>query len=391
MMPEIRAARPDEAEAVLQTLCAAFDLNIDAARPIFYADPCYDLSHKRVLALPDVGIVSCLTIVPAQFRIGGVAVPIAGVAGVATLPAFQSQGFAASLLSATLPALWDELGYPLSFLHPSSAPFYRRLGWETASSILPWSAVPSSLTHYAEADFVRPVTGEDWPVMATLHTELTHTGTGTCLRDSGRWALARMSVPGRETYVYDDGAGVAGYALWERRGMLEVLEMLGRTPSARRGLAGFLARQPEPVVHWSSSPVLLAAFGFSFVSKRPEPDIMLRPVSLEASLKALHAAHFGRVLAEKSASLTFCLTDALCPENTRPLRLIPAGVELGSASDHRWLRTDIQTLGPLLMGYSLPSDAQRRGLLTTDSPETLALTDRIFPLRSPYVAPLDQS
>ncbi len=391
MMPEIRAARPEEAEAVLETLCAAFDLNSAAARPIFYADPYYDLSHKRVLALPDVGIVSCLTIVPTLLRIGGAAVPVAGVAGVATRPAFQHQGFAGSLLAATLPALWDELGYPLSSLHPVSAPFYRRLGWETASSILSWSAVPSSLLQYAEADCVRPATSGDWPVMAALHTELTRTGTGTCLRDSRRWALVQMNVPGREIYVYEEMGGIAGYVLWERGETLEILEMLGQTPSARRGLAGFLARQPGPLVHWPSSPALLAAFGFSSVNKQPEPDIMLRPVSLEASLEALHSAHFGPVLGEKSHSLTFCVSDALCPENARPLRLTPIAVEVGSASDRHWLRTDIQTLGPLLMGYSLPSDAHRQGLLTTDSPETLALADQLFPLRSPYITPLDQS
>ena len=391
MMPEVRAARPDEAEAVLETLCAAFDLNAAAARPIFYADPYYDLSHKRVLALPDVGIVSCLTIVPTLLRIGGVAIPVAGVAGVATRPAFQRQGFAGSLLAATLPALWDELGYPLTSLHPISAPFYRRLGWETSSSTLPWSAAPSSLPQYAEADCVRPATSGDWPMMAALHTVLTCPDTGACLRDSRRWALIQTSVPNREIYVYEDAGGVAGYVLWERGETLEILEMLGQTPSARRGLAGFLARQPGRLVHWSSSPALLAAFGFSSVNKQPEPDIMLRPASLEASLEALHAAHFGPVLSERSASLTLSVSDALCPENARPLRLTPIAVEVGSANDRHWLRTDIQSLGPLLMGYSLPSDVHRQGRLTTDSPETLALADQLFPLRSPYVAPLDQS
>jgi predicted acetyltransferase len=235
------------------------------------------------------------------------------------------------------------------------------------------------------------VTSKDWPLLAALHTELTRPGTGTCLRDSRRWALVRMNVPGREMYAYEDEGGVAGYILWERGETLEVLEMLGQMPSARRGLAGFLARQPGPVVRWSSSPALLAAFGFSAANAHAEPDIMLRPVNLEALLKALHAAHFCPVLAEKSASLTLCAFDALCPENARPLRLTPMGIEMGSPRDPHWLRADIQSLGPLLMGYSLPSDAHRQGLLTTDSTETLALADLLFPLRSPYVAPLDQS
>ncbi len=169
---ETRAARLEEAEAVLETLCAAFGLNVDAARPIFYADPYYELSHKRIRVLPDGSppapilggqrganppnpapenwgggasdgfIVSCLTVVPATLRVGGVPVPAGGIAGVATRPDFQRRGHAAALLEATVPALWDELGYPLSLLHPISAPFYRRFGWEFASRAAQWAALP---------------------------------------------------------------------------------------------------------------------------------------------------------------------------------------------------------------------------------------------------------
>ena len=136
LAPVARAARPADAEAILETLCAAFDLNAEAAQPIFYADPYYDLSHKRVLVTPSAGLVSCLTVVPALLRVGGVPVPAGGIAGVATRPECRRRGHAAALLEATIPALWNELGYPLSLLHPLSAPFYRRFGWETASRTL---------------------------------------------------------------------------------------------------------------------------------------------------------------------------------------------------------------------------------------------------------------
>ena len=97
----VRAAQPEEAEAILEVLSLAFGLDRDAARPLFYADPYYDLLHKRVLCLPGAGVASCLTIVPTALRIGGVPVPAAGVAGVATRPAFQRRGYAGTLLAAT--------------------------------------------------------------------------------------------------------------------------------------------------------------------------------------------------------------------------------------------------------------------------------------------------
>ena len=389
--PEARAARPEEAEEVLETLCAAFELNVDSARPIFYADPYYQLTHKRVLSVPNTGIVSCLTIVPALVRIGGAVVSAGGVAGVATRPAFQNRGYAAALLAATVPALWDELGYPVSFLHPVSSPFYRQLGWETASSHILWAAVPSSLPKHAESLFVRQAASGDWSTIAAIQADLTRDGTGTSARDSRRWALIQMVVPGRECYVYEDSAGICGYALWERGETLELLEMFGRTQAARRGLVGFLARQPDLIVHWASSPALLASFGFDPAGKQAEPDLMLRVVNLAASLSAVHAAQYCTVLNDFKTEITLQITDPLCLLNNRPLRLTPEGVEPGAEGNTPWLRTDIQTWGPHYLGYSLPSEAAARGLLTTDSRETLALADRLFPLRNPYVAPLDQS
>lgn len=388
-MPIARAARPAEAEAVLETLCAAFDLNADAARPIFYADPYYDLSHKRVLLAPPTGIVSCLTVVPALLQVGGVPVPAGGIAGVATRPECLRQGHAAALLEATVPALWDELGCPLSLLHPLSAPFYRRFGWETASRTLRWSTVPSSLPRHPEAAGVRPAVPSDWPAIHELQADLTRDQTGASVRDGRRWRLIGLPVPGRQAFVYDEGSGVLGYMVWERRETLFLLEMHGRTPQARRGLVGWLARQPQPTVEWPASPALLERFGLPR-SGHCEPDVMLRIVNLAAALAAVHPALYAPALAEFRQTLTVRATDTGPPANTRPLRLTPDGVVPGTGHDPAWLRADIRILAQLYLGYRTPSEAAALGLVTCDSPQTLALADRLFPARRPYVPPLDQ-
>ncbi len=389
MTPAARAARPAEAEAILETLCAAFDLNAEAARPIFYADPYYNLAHKRVLLTPQRGLVSCLTVVPALLRVGGVPVPAGGIAGVATRPEYQHRGHAAALLQSTVHALWDELGYPLSLLHPLSAPFYRRFGWETASRALRWTAVPSSLPRHAEAARVRPADPLDWPAITEIQAELTRAETGASVRDDRRWRLIGLPVPGREAFVYREGEQVLGYAIWERRETLFLLEMHGRTPQARRGLVGHLARQPEATVEWLSSPALLERFSLP-ANGLSEPDAMLRIVDLGGALAAVHAALYAPVLAESEATLTIRATDTGRPANTRPLRLTPSGVVPGNAHDSSWLRADIRILAQLYLGYRIPSEAAGSGLVVCDSPQTLALADRLFPARRPYVAPLDQ-
>ena len=389
LAPVARAARPADAEAVLETLCAAFDLNAEAARPIFYADPYYDLTHKRVLVTPHEGIVSCLTVVPALLLVGGVPVPAGGIAGVATKPECRRRGHAAALLQATVPALWDELGYPLSLLHPVSAPFYRRFGWETASRTLLWNAVPSALPRHPEAANVRPAAASDWSVICQIQADLTRAETGASVRDDRRWRLIGLPVPGREAFVYCEGFRVLGYLLWERRESLFLLEMHGLTSAARRGLAGYLARRPEPTAEWPTSPALLERSGLPG-GGQPEPGVMLRIVDLAAALAAVHPALYAPALAEAGRTLTVRATDTDRPANTRPRRLTADGVVPGTSHDAAWLRADIRILAQLYLGYRSASEAAEMGLISCDSPATLALADRLFPARQPYAAPLDQ-
>lgn len=389
MTAGIRAARPEDAEAVLEILCLAFGLDTDAARPIFYGDPYYDLSHKRVLSLLGTGPVSCLTVVPTLLRIGGTVIPAAGVAGVATRPAFQRRGFAATLLAATVKALYAEMGFPVALLHPVSAPFYRQFGWETASRHVRWLSAPSSLPRYADSDCVRPVQDSDWSAIAALYSAETSGGTGSFARDPRRWQLVRLPVPNRETFVYEQGGRVMGYGVFERYDVLHLLELAGQTAEARRGLVGFLARQPDALIEWSASPALLDRFGLSRAGLPLDHGVMLRITDLEAALSLLHSAHFAPVLGETGASLTIHASDD-CPRNTRPLRLTSDGIVPANDMTGPWLRADIRVLARLYFGDLLPSEAAAEDMLSVDCPQTLLLADHLFPRRNPYVAPLDQ-
>ena len=92
-MLDIGPVRQDELDAMLGVMCAAYELPFEAARPIFHADPYFDLDNKRVLRV-DGRIVSCLTITESPYWIGKAVVPVAGIAGLATLPHAQRQGYA---------------------------------------------------------------------------------------------------------------------------------------------------------------------------------------------------------------------------------------------------------------------------------------------------------
>lgn len=392
-----RALRPDEVDISLRLLCAAFGLDEDAARPLYRRDPFFDLSHKRALFLPDGTMASCLTIIPAHLRIGNAVVPLGGIAGVATPPAFQRRGCASALLQTTVPQLADELGYGVSALFALSPGLYRRFGWETASQAVLWSASPADLPLDADAGRVRPMTLPDWDAVHDLHARLTQNRTGAFVRDARRRQIIQLPTPGAARVVCEDGAGkLAGYLLAERLSdTLRIREMMGETPQARRALVGFLARQSQTLesqtLEWPAAPEDLRLFGLPPPSPMAVvPGLMLRLTDLETALRFLHADNFAPVLQETGQTLTIRAADALRPANERPVCLAPSGVEAGGTNDNCRINADIRVLAALYAGFQTPAQMQARGLLRPSSPSALALAERLFPFRAPYVALPDQ-
>lgn len=405
---QARAARPDDVEAMLRVLCAAFGIDSDAARPLFYEDPFFDLTHKRILVTPTDGLVSCLTVIPSKLRIGASIVPVGGIAGVATIPTHQRQGYGGLLLSATVGALADELSYPAAALFPYSYGFYRKFGWETASRSATWSGPASCLPRNSEAEDVRPVrqeSGQDQAAIHRLHEMETSAQTGGFQRDQRRWKVIETLTPARQSVVYERSGEVEGYLFFESRAKenppsLIIHEMHGSTDRARRGLIGFLARYEAESLHieWDSSPENLSLFGLFSLDHlegaRPQvslhPGMMFRLVDLAAALARLHSAQFAPVLSTYPGTITIRASDPMRSQNERPIRLHKSGVHPGSFSDREWISASITVLAQLYAGYRTPSDAAAVGDLQAASGETLALADLLFPQRHPFAAPTDQ-
>src|SRR5258708_8348674 len=152
-MPEIRTPEPHEMEAVLAILCEAFQLPFASARKLFYKDPYFQASNKRVL-VEDGVIASCLSIVPVKMWIGKALVDVAGIANVATLQSHRRKGLAKSLLIDTV-SLLPNLGFCLTPLLPYSYDFYRPFGWETAGIQCRLHMRKSLIRSFMEESFVR--------------------------------------------------------------------------------------------------------------------------------------------------------------------------------------------------------------------------------------------
>lgn len=396
---QVRLATPDDAEPLLRVLCDAFGLDHDAARPLFYRDPYFDLALKRVLAVPEHGVVACLTIIPSTLVVRGIALQTGGIAGVATTPRHQGHGYASHLLAETVRALGRE-HTPLSALFPYSEEFYRRLGWETAARARRWTGTLAPGSCEAEAGHIRPASlqdPQDRILLEHLRNALPPQEAGLCRRGPQRWRVLEMTTQAWEWHIFETHGRCEGYVAWQHPDSPDapvvLHEMAAATPEARRGLAAFLVRAlgEHTSLAWAASAGQPAAYGFPTGVARTavEPGMMLRVVDLAAVLQALHPV-LAPALAHGPHGLTVWATDPVRPENNAPLRLTPHGIEPGSAHDPDWLRAPIGTLAPLVTGDCLPSDLAVQGKIEASSPAVLALADMLFPLTHPFVAPADQ-
>lgn len=104
----------------------------------YYAD---DIT---VVAEVDGVAVASASAVPMRQNVRGVVYPMAGIAGVATLPQARRRGYASALVTEVLGMMRDA-GYPVSALYPFRPSFYERHGFvglpQTKSAAFPLSSV----------------------------------------------------------------------------------------------------------------------------------------------------------------------------------------------------------------------------------------------------------
>ncbi len=227
---EVRVPLEYELDQMLQVMCDAFDLPFDAAKTVFYTDPCFDITHKRVL-LAEGRIVSCLTLVPARMRIGADALPIVGVAGVATSPELQGQGLASHLLKQTMESLQDG-PYAAAILVTSSPSLYKRLGWTVVGCDTRFWVQADALGHKPARPRVRRATEKDWPRIEEIHSRTLGLHHGALIRDRMRWDYVRRFV---QTVLVCRDATVSGYAFLqhdEAAPLCRVLEAEAQSPRA---------------------------------------------------------------------------------------------------------------------------------------------------------------
>jgi len=409
-----RAVKPYEVEAHFHVMCESFGLDPDFARPIYFGDPFFDISYKRILfdgnsAEPIAG----LTVVPTKMRLpGGATLNVAGLAGVGTVPPRRNQGVASALLTTTLHDLADELDYPMAALVTDRPAFYRQFGWETCSTVVRWSGGPCALPRHEaglSVTLLSPDEGSSRRAELNAVLEAANRGiAGSFVRDSRRWdCIEKLSV-GRQIAVWQPRGRIEAYIAFDttetgESTAIEIHEMVAVNQVGHKALIGYLAsREDASCVSGRMNATGIKKFGLDKVTgltRIDEEGVLLRIVSLEDCLTA--AAQMGvytRVLVAAPNGLTIRVDNSTLPHHNKPMRLFGVIDDSGRGhtalapadelEDH-WIAGPIGALTQMFVGYKTPDDLHGAGCLRTSSDEAIALATQLFPKTDPFLAPAD--
>jgi predicted acetyltransferase len=408
----IGAVRPDELESLLDLICEAFVLPLEPARDIYYKDPYLNLNNKRVLRV-DGQIVSCLTVADTTVGLNGSSVRVGGIAGVATRITERGKGYAGLLLRDTLDFLAAE-GYVLSALIPYSSHFYRRLGWELCGTACRYVTAPMFLPSAQEARHVRPARKDDLPALEKLYRTDSLLRTFWGQRDGKRWEYLWTHV--KQCHVYhEQDAPISGYVLSDLRQnppyldegaplpTLRVLELVGFSAAARRGLLAHLSAQTgvrdiEFCAEWGTL-ALWGLFGLMGTGIGEEilanveviPMLMARIVHFEPLLRAA-VRYYPRYKSEFAPAIRFVLHDPLCSPEPEPWTLSGDGsgsatVQPSSEADLRFpcVTGDVRAWAQVLTGFRSGADAVSQGLLHVSGSLPSEQLDALLPRREPFL------
>jgi predicted acetyltransferase len=342
--------------------------------------------------------------------IGGVAMPVMGLASVAIAPTHRRRGLAGRMLTAGFDHA-RERGDVGSTLYPFRASFYEQLGYGLAGEAHQYQLPPSLLPDHKEERLrVQLVTGPaDEAMMRAVYAQAAQRlQTGQLDRTARSWRKA-WGDEDQAAVVYRGETGEAeGYAIVRYRAdlpidrrFLEVEERVWLTLGAQRGIyawlgtladqwrelvyrahpeEGFGDRISEPRLPLLSNP----GWGLWFPSATLLRGPMFRVLDVKDALGM-------RSLAD-DAELTLRLEvdDGQVPENRGPWRVRIEGGRMevepyrGGTVDAT-LSLPMDTLSRIFIGALAPWQALAGGLASIDSHDCVKTLDHAFGVPKPWM------
>ncbi len=278
--------------------------------------------HMRVVRNGAAAPVACLLRIPMGQYFGGRAVPMVGIAAVATAPETRGQGLARSMMQESMREAARD-GFPLSGLYPSTQALYRQAGFEQAGHRL-YARIPLATIDVRDrGGAVEHLSDADDSAVAEAYTAFAARFDGMIRR--GPYIWRRIKKFREEVYhgfgIRNVSGGLDGYLYLNQkrkpepnaRQEISLTDFAFTTPEAGRRLLGFLAdfaTMGDDVVFAAgpSHPALML-LGQQRYKLEFHHYWMTRILSVE---KALAARRYGPGL---DAELHLDIEDDVIPEN----------------------------------------------------------------------------
>ena len=324
------------------------------------------LPHERVLAVWDGGRpVGGAGAFPLVLTVPGGRIPAAGVTVVGVLPSHRRRGVLRAMMRAQLDACRAQ-GEAVAYLWASEDTIYPRFGYGLASLMMEIdlarerSAFYGPHAPFGQARLVSLAEAE--PLVAPVWERVAAETPGMFARSSAWWQARALADPewrrrgggDLQCAVLDAGGRPAAYALYRlnwaaERGVpnttLEVVEALGDSPEATRGIWRFLLDID-----------LIARVRASLLPiDHPLLMLMAEPRRLRASLRDglwVRLVDVGVALAARSyaapGSVVVEVADELCADNQGRWRVGSDGVR--RTNEPAELACDVTALGSVYLG-----------------------------------------
>ncbi|MHA6534169.1 GNAT family N-acetyltransferase [Paenibacillus sp. BAC0078] len=376
---EIRQLRSEEFEASLSLSEYAFQYKVSGEAR---AEARMKFKPERVWGIFEDGALGAqLTLLPLQVYIQGRAVPMGGIAGVATWPENRRQGLVAKLLRHTLQTM-NEAGQTLSFLHPFLIPFYRKFGWEVYCEYKKYSIPVAMFPRKTEIQGSIKRDVAELEILEQLYSRFAAEYNGTLQRDRDWWKRSVLDEDTHHCVFYSELGEPEGYVLYKiEKKELVIDEFIYLNEKARQGLWTFLANHDSMVTGASlklvpSDDILPYLLPNPRIQQENYPYFMARIVNAEAFV-----SNFTFSGQNSIQQRTLYIEDEHAPWNDGLWQW--SVTEQGEATlsrvaggkDTADLSCTIGTLTVLLLGYKRPLELARYGQLTGNAEAVQWLED----------------
>ena len=224
MTVEIRPARAEELAEFSKMMKYAFLMGGDEDTPDINPLP-----EWTMCAFEDGRMVSTYNFWPFTMRFNGNAVPVAGVAGVATKGSHRRRGYLRKITGRHFQDMYERGERPVAILHPAHAAIYQRYGYGSVSSMYVCDISPKDISFSSGPvpdGSIREAEDDDLEAVKNIYKAYCADKTGFVHRGKRAWARQYPQKPPKKgifsKIIYEENGEPLGYALYSTRNRASV-------------------------------------------------------------------------------------------------------------------------------------------------------------------------